>query len=163
MLRFFQATDFNNIVITKGNHDGDIENLVRDIGKKIAIKKSFSAGNYTFTHGHMNIRTKKKIIVIGHNHPKIMFRDEMGATYFEQVWIKGDVVYNSDKKQVIIMPPFNELAGSFVINGKKISDKEHTRFMGPIAKNMRNHRVYMLDGTDLGYLREIQKKEVVGK
>ena len=150
--KFFERLNFNKVIITKGNHDGRIEELIANVKKDIKIKNSFAVGGYAFTHGHIKIKTKKKKIVIGHNHPKIMFKDAMNATYFEQVCIKGEAVYDGKKREIIIMPPFNELAGSLVVNDMKRSDKEHKHFMGPIARHMTNINVYLLDGTDLGNL-----------
>ncbi len=156
--RFFINLNFSKIIITKGNHDGRIEEILAGCKKQIKIKSSFAAGSYAFTHGHIKIKTKNKKIVIGHNHPKIMFKDAMNALYFEQVWVKGEAFYDNIKREIIIMPPFNELAGSLVVNDMKRSDKEHRHFMGPIAKHMKNIHVYLLDGTDLGDLRNLAVK-----
>lgn len=153
--QFFQNIDFDNVVVTKGNHDGDLEKIILDTGKKVKVKNFHTAGGYAFTHGHMNIKTNKRTIVIGHNHTKILFTDEMGATYFEQVWVKGSTIYDKKERKIIIMPPFNELSGSFVINDTKLSDREHRNFRGPIAKNITNHRLYLLDSTDLGLVDDI--------
>ena len=46
--RFFESIDFKDIIIVKGNHDGDIEKMIpsgKD-GQKISVKKSFSSGKY---------------------------------------------------------------------------------------------------------------------
>src|SRR3989338_1783305 len=48
---------FQRIVITKGNHDGNIEKLIDD--KRVKIKKAYTLGDYIFTHGHRRISTKK--------------------------------------------------------------------------------------------------------
>lgn len=155
---FFKKIDYNKVVITKGNHDGELETLLDSTEKNIKIRDFVSIGDYTFTHGHIKIKTNKKNIVIGHNHPKIIFKDSVGAIYFEQVWVRGEAIYEGKKRNIIIVPTFNELTGSMVINDNKLSDRDHTNFMGPIAKNMRNRRVYLLDGTDIGFLEDLIKK-----
>src|SRR3989338_6290124 len=48
---------FRRIVITKGNHDGNIEKIIND--KRVKIKKAYTLGDYIFTHGHRRISTKK--------------------------------------------------------------------------------------------------------
>ncbi|MFC2143504.1 metallophosphoesterase [Candidatus Aenigmatarchaeota archaeon] len=152
---FFRKIDFKEIVVTKGNHDGNIESLVDDFfDKNIKIKKSTTIGDYYLTHGHRIPTTKKKKIIIGHNHPKIMFRDDLGSVYFERVW-----VISSGKRETIIMPSFNELSGSMVINDSSLSDRVHKTFMGPIAKNIKNPRIFLLDGTDLGHLNDLKIKK----
>jgi putative SbcD/Mre11-related phosphoesterase len=138
---------FEKIVVIKGNHDGEIEKLVKDL-KKVSVKKSFAVGNYLFTHGHRHVKTSRKIIVVGHNHLKIRFRDAVGAVYDEPVWVKG----KAEGKKIIVMPAFNELSGSYVANKGK--------FHGPIASKLTNRaRVYMLDGTDLGRIVDLKAKD----
>ncbi len=125
--------------VIKGNHDTWLEEL------GIKTKPSVVIGNYLITHGHRNVKTSRKNIIIGHNHPAIKFRDKMGATYTEPAWIHG---YGN--KNIIIMPAFNELAGGHAVN-------ESMSLMGPIARRMdiKNARAFLLDGTDLGNVKNL--------
>lgn len=150
--RFFQALDYEEIVIVKGNHDGDIERML-PAGKNIKVRKSFVLDDYFFTHGHRNIDTKKRMIVIGHNQPHIKFRDEMGAVYVEPVWVRGRLNGELRGKKLIMMPAFNELCGATIVN--------RDRLLGPIAKqlNRKTAHAYLLDGTDLGSLADLKLKE----
>ena len=140
-------------MIIKGNHDSWIEKIIEtaDLRSEIKIKKYFSVNNFYLTHGHRKANTKKKTIIIGHNHPFIKFTDEFGSVYYEPVWLKGLIKIASQRKELIIMPAFNELSGMTVTNEHKI--------LGPIARllNKRRTHVFMLDGTDLGTLFEIGK------
>ncbi|MBS3054401.1 MAG: metallophosphoesterase [Candidatus Aenigmarchaeota archaeon] len=141
--------DFEKIIITKGNHDGRIETLIDD-NERIMVRKSFSVDDYIFTHGHRNIATNKGTIVIGHNHPGIKFRDRFGAIYVEPAWILGKVELEKTH-DLIIMPAFNELSGKGPVNETK-------QFMGPIARHIRDARAVLLDGTDLGPIRDLAMK-----
>lgn len=145
---FFELLKFRKIIITKGNHDGNIESLA---GKKVSVKKSFAVGDYLLTHGHRNIKTDKRKIVIGHNHPHVRFTDDLGARYTVPCWIRG----KADGKALIIMPSFNELSGMMVVN-----DKKYERFNGPIAKRMDKNsaHAYLLDGTDIGRIGDLKEK-----
>lgn len=150
---FLQLLKFKKIIICKGNHDGHIEKLTKDL-KNVSVRKFFTVGNYLFTHGHRRVNTKKKIIVIGHNHLKIRFRDQMKAIYDEPVWVRGKTVEQDAKgvkhsKTIIIMPAFNDLSGSYTANKGK--------FQGPIASKLKNPRVYLLDGTDLGKISNLKR------
>ncbi|MBI3190243.1 metallophosphoesterase [archaeon] len=142
---FFSRLKYKNIVIVKGNHDGDIERMIPQ-GKKISVKKSVTIGRYFLTHGHRNITTSKKTIIIGHNQPHVKFRDKMGGIYIEPVWIIG----MAEKKKIIIMPAFNELCGATVVNKDEL--------LGPIAKSFdkKNAKVYLLDGTDIGTISSLK-------
>ena len=143
---------FKEIIIVKGNHDGRIESLIPKIkGKSIKVKKSFTVGDYIFTHGHRKIKTTKNNIVVGHNHPGIKFKDRFGATYMEPAWILGKVRHNKKERNLTIIPAFNELSGKFAANEEK--------FMGPIAKTIRQPKAILLDGTDLGQIKDMKIKK----
>lgn len=144
---FLRSLKFEKTIIIKGNHDGFIEKLTEGI-KKVSVKKSFPVGNYIFTHGHRNIKTKKKIIVVGHNHLCVRFRDDVGAVYNEPVWVRGKTKNNT----IIIMPAFNELCGYYSAN--------KGNFHGPIASQLTsNAHVYLLDGVDLGRIKDLKVKD----
>lgn len=152
--RFFESLNFKDIVIVKGNHDGDIEKMIpTDMRKTIKIKKSFSFGNYLFTHGHRNVKTSKKTIIIGHNQPSVKIKDEMGAIYIVPVWVRGKLKGKLKGKHLIMMPAFNELCGSTIVN--------RDRLLGPIAKqlNKKSVHIYLLDGTDIGMLSDLKVNE----
>lgn len=147
---FFSLLDFKKIILLKGNHDGNIERLVPE---NVKVKKTYAYGDYVFTHGHRRIKTTKKIIVIGHNQPHVKFRDEMGATYTEPVWVRGPLKGNYKNKKMIMVPAFNELAGATIVNRDKL--------LGPIAKNLdvRKSHCFLLDGTDLGVINDLRIKD----
>jgi len=139
---FIGLLKFQKVIIVKGNHDGDLEKLVVGL-KGVSVKKSFAVGDYFFTHGHRTVSTGKKIIVVGHNHMSVKFRDQMGAIYIEPVWVRG----KAGDKTIIIMPAFNELCGSFSVNRGK--------FRRPVASQLKNPHVYLLDGTDIGKAKDL--------
>ncbi len=137
---FLSLLKFSKVVIIKGNHDGGLEKLVKGI-KGVTVKKSILLGQY-------RIKTAKKIIVVGHNHLVIKFQDDVKALYTEQVWLRG----RAGGKTIIIMPAFNELSGHYAVNKGS--------FQGPIASKLTSSaRVYLLDGTDLGRVKDVRLRE----
>jgi putative SbcD/Mre11-related phosphoesterase len=149
--RFFSLLNFEEIMIVKGNHDGDIERMIPE-DKKIKVKKSFILDDIIFTHGHRNVETIKGTIVIGHNQPHVRFKDMVGAIYTEPVWVKGNLSGKLSGKKLVIMPAFNELCGATVVNKDEL--------LGPIAKNLdkKTAHVYLLDGTDIGTIQNLSKE-----
>lgn len=140
---------FKDIILVKGNHDGNIERIVNDIDN-VSVKKSFTVGDYFISHGHRKITTKKENILIGHNHPAIRLKDKMGAHYVLQCWIKGKITLNSKKHNLIVMPAFNPLSGSSLVNNKE--------FIGPLAKKLtKSAEIHLLDGTFMGQLSDLVK------
>lgn len=143
---FLSLLKFRKIVITKGNHDGNIEKLIPNKGK-IKVRKSLVLSDYYLAHGHMKADISKAVrhVVIGHNQPHVRFRDRY-ASYVEPCWVKGRL----GKKELIIMPAFNELCGATIVNEQPL--------IGPVAKKLVSARIYLLDGTDIGSLDDLKKK-----
>lgn len=153
---FLSSLKFRNIVIIKGNHDGWIERMLSNkLKKKIKIKKSFGIDDYLITHGNRRVKTNKKCIIIGHNHPYVKFIDDLGSVYYEPVWLKGTIKILRKGKEIIIMPAFNELSGMNIVNNK--SDNYISWLAGPIAKLLEKSKThaYLLDGTDLGKVSDL--------
>ncbi|MHA1795349.1 MAG: hypothetical protein ACTSUK_04500, partial [Promethearchaeota archaeon] len=117
--------------------------------KHVLIKKEMIIDNCLLTHGHRKIIAEKKFdtIIISHNHPYVKFIDKNNAGYFEPVWVKGYL----NQKEIVIMPAFNELCGATIVN--------HDKLIGPLAKKMKKARVFLLDGTDLGYVDDLRVDE----
>lgn len=143
---FFSLLGFRKIIVVKGNHDGRIEQLVPE---NVAVAKAYTHGDFAFTHGHRRIKTSRKTIVMGHNQPHVKFRDELGASYVEPVWVKGPLKGGYNGKKLIIVPAFNELAGAALVNKDE--------FLGPIARCIDTGKAhcYLLDGTDLGTIKDL--------
>jgi hypothetical protein len=155
---FLNKLDFGQITLIKGNHDGNIEQIIpHELKHKVKVKKGLAIGEYYFTHGHRKITSREaasnRTIVIGHNQPAVLFQDAMNARYIEPVWVRGPLRGAYKGHELIIMPAFNELRGHALVNRDK--------FIGPIAKtlNVKKAHAFLLDGTDLGILPDLKIEE----
>jgi len=150
----------DEVVIIKGNHDGDIEKIAPD-ETKIFSSKGKTIENVGLAHGHSwpseEVMSSEKIIV-AHIHPNIILKDRLGYTFFEPCWLKGkiDVEKAGEKykglektSQILFMPAFNPLCGGKGVNKEGIA--------GPFGKiiDINSIDVYLLDGTLLGKLSKI--------
>lgn len=143
---FFNSLKYKSITVVKGNHDGHIERM---LPKNIRVVHSMELGNCLLTHGHRNVETGKSFIVMGHNQPHVRFRDDMKAVYSEPVWVMGRLAGNYEGKRLVIVPAFNELCGATLVNKDEL--------LGPIAKHlMKTAHCYLLDGTDLGAIKDLR-------
>ncbi|MBI4020498.1 MAG: metallophosphoesterase [Candidatus Aenigmarchaeota archaeon] len=148
--------------IVLGNHDPLIERI---LPKNVVIHPTSGMliGDYYLCHGHAwpgGGFEKAKCVLAGHNQPMIELKDRLGYRWVEQVWVKARLKKSSGLKarfpsmgkppKLIILPAFNELSGGVCVNREK-------ELMGPVAKaaDMRNARIYLLDGTYLGELRHL--------
>lgn len=93
------------LVFLKGNHDTFLSGLISRHGYELGETRETS--DFLITHGHKNVETKKRII-IGHEHPSIVLRDELGAVN------KYKCVLVSDR--IIVLPALSPLASGTVIN-----------------------------------------------
>ena len=153
-----------SIEIVPGNHDSGLKEFV-PIGVKIHPSSGFLFKGLYFNHGHTwpsEDLLKATTVIIGHSHPLIEFKDELGFRFLEPVWVKAKLSPRKIKEKygeenelkLIIMPAFNEFAGGMPINKISEGNKE---FLGPLSKiaNMETAEIYLLDGTFLGKLKNL--------
>ncbi len=123
---------FKKIYIIKGNHDGDLEELIPLDINNVKILKSLKIGNVVFTHGNYKPKLIGKYYVIGHHHFAKNILTSIGETIYEKVFVVG----YGDENIVIILPAFTDLSGYWDIG----------QFHGPISKLIKKYEVYTLDG-----------------
>jgi putative SbcD/Mre11-related phosphoesterase len=96
-----------NLVLIRGNHDTFISKVVEELG--IEIYNHYEIKSYTITHGHTNFKENKNFLILGHEHPSIKLRDEVGAILKLPCYL-----YN---KRYIVLPAFNPLSpGNDLVN-----------------------------------------------
>lgn len=140
---------FEEIVITKGNHDGTIERLV-DF-RNVKLVNEFIEGKFGFMHGHAwpskEIMQKCRTLVVGHSHPAFSYKDHLGNYIVKKAWIRGKIDERLLKKEhpenpekislrnIIVVPTFNPL-----FSGSNES-------IGPITRYIKEQNIILLDGT----------------
>lgn len=159
------------IEIVPGNHDGDIEGLIpRDVVLHEADGMTIGDAKVGFIHGHAwpnpNL-IQAEAIVMGHNHPTIEFKDELGGRVMEPAWVrtrlKSENLPEKFQKRVkgkgpeiTIVPAFSKLVGGGPIN-RKIPEK----LLGPLfesdALKLNRAEIYLLDGTYLGKVEDLRE------
>ncbi len=176
--RFFEAlTELVQVDLLPGNHDGGIEFLLPE-SENITIHPSRGAviDNVGYFHGHTWPDAKilgEEYVIMAHNHPTVRFTDPLGYSISEPVWIRTSFIGSEIQKhfnkigmnidhvsdtELIIVPVFNELCGGIAFNEARDDD-----LLGPVFSartvEVNNARVYLLDGTYLGLLKNIRKLE----
>ncbi len=144
---FFEylAEFFDKIIITKGNHDGNLEKVINvDV---VEILRELKIGKFLFLHGHANSRKKSKFYIIGHNHPVIELKDKKGTKYRRKVWIFGR---NERKEEILVLPAFSNLVGGVAFN----RDEE---LLGPIIRRFprESFDIFLTNGTYLGKTKDV--------
>ncbi len=93
---------FKEVVLIKGNHDGNLERLVSGVVKELFID------DVAFIHGHSvsEKALKSKKIIAGHMHPIYSYRNHLGRVMREKCFVITS--------KVIILPAFTDLSiGSY--------------------------------------------------
>lgn len=151
-------SDSCEVTIIKGNHDGLLEEL---LGGRFEVLKSKDIGNALFAHGHMNVDPSGfEYLILGHNHPCVELRDELGYGIREPAWARAklnefglEYFGLSRSPIVIIVPAFNAMLPGNPLNS-------NGRFLGPLFNkkmiDLEGAEVFLLDGTSLGALRDLK-------
>lgn len=107
------------VVLIKGNHDTILEPIASQ--EKVKVVDSYALGNTQFLHGDIIKKPLGKIIIIGHEHPAISFRERPTEKF--KCFLKGKYKTST----LIVMPSFNVLS-----EGSDITKKH---FLSPFLKN----------------------------
>jgi metallophosphoesterase superfamily enzyme len=181
------------IIVVLGNHDGELEPLTPPTvtivpSHGLTIGKNPQIG---LLHGHAWPSPEvlsSDILIMGHLHPVVWFRDKLGIWTVRQVW----VVSNCDSEKLataylkylnvtpttkpcevlltkagvkindpklIIVPAFNDLVGGVSVHNLT------RRLMGPIIRStsvdIDTAEIYLLDGTYLGDPKHLQNQLIM--
>jgi metallophosphoesterase superfamily enzyme len=182
---FFQVTTFFNrlnewfkhVVVTLGNHDGGIRNLLPDNVEVVTSRGTYvkcKESTFTLLHGNAWPRPESlqtSYIITGHGHYMIELRDSIGLRLFEPVWLIGEIdrlryaEACSNNKQglripkgnikLIVLPAFNSIVGGIPVN------KAVKRHSNPIMRYLieEKTKLYLMDGTYLTTLSRIKEPE----
>ncbi len=113
--RFFEAMKGIGISIAKGNHDGDMERVIKNLDLDIELKREIFIDGVALMHGNAwpsEDAMRKRYLAVGHRHFAV---DSNGK--IEKAWLLakpggkiGDRYkrYNKDIRLVVV-PPFNDL------------------------------------------------------
>jgi putative SbcD/Mre11-related phosphoesterase len=152
---------YGEVHIIPGNHDGAIQHYLPP-SVHLHSSQGILIENIGFFHGHRwphpSLLTAEHLI-FGHSHPTIMLSDRLGYQSYEPCWIKTGLITQSTKKKypsfnkditIVILPAFNTLCGGIAINKDGL--------VGPMKSivDIKNARVFLLDGSDLGSVQHIK-------
>jgi hypothetical protein len=146
-----------------GNHDGDLKEVTPE---GVTLHKHFVIGNVGLTHGHSwppEEVMQCEHVIMGHDHPTVMFLDELGQRSFYPCWVKarldpakaGDRYKNARPGGTgLVMPAFDDLGSGTPVN------LEGVKLLGPLLANgvfeLATATIHLVDGTFLGELRDLK-------
>jgi hypothetical protein len=163
--RFFNSllNFYPRIDLVKGNHDTDIERM---LPSRVTVhdQGGMMLGDIGFVHGHSwpALETMAgRLLVMGHNHPAVIFEDGMHHNQVERCWLRCRFQGSNERyphlpEEGIMIPAFNRSLGGGPVN------LEGPRMLGPLLANelldLENGRVYLMDGVYLGTVSSLRVK-----
>jgi putative SbcD/Mre11-related phosphoesterase len=139
------SQDVEQVIVIRGNHDNFVKGLFTRFPKAKFIQSAYSQDGFMFTHGHeipAGIEThESKMIVIGHEHPAIALRDDVGAKVKLRALLIGPTKLNKD---LIVLPAYSPLALGAEVN--LVSSQE--QILSPFIRNyasLGKMKVYAID------------------
>jgi len=153
------------VTLVKGNHDGDVEDLLDRVEQSVEVTPSHGVrlGDVGFAHGHTWPSPHvlgAGVVCVGHEHPVVRLEDEVGGARVERIWLRGDLEATPfeafhDREidvdgELVVCPAFNELSGGTWVN------VEGHEFLAPfLPDGLDGGEAYLLDGTRLGDYRRV--------
>jgi putative SbcD/Mre11-related phosphoesterase len=160
-----RLADKAEVHVIPGNHDGGISEYIPK-GVKMYPMEGGLLGSVYACHGHAwpdPSFMQAKYFLMSHSHPQVEFRDRLGYTWRERIWIRTSMDIKKIREkypgagklpELIVMPAFNPLSGGIPVNRKKKPGEKEKQHISPILKSakMRTAKIFLLDGTYLGEL-----------
>jgi uncharacterized protein len=145
------------LVVLPGNHDIGIERFLNE--GEIRPKDGAVIDGVGYLHGHTypSPDLAGNLLVIGHHHPLVSLRDEVGCALQGPAYIRAEVdavklgMNNGDsgdvRSRVLFVPSFNEIAGYDI--SRIVNDP-----FSPISRcmNKESIEIILADGTYIGPL-----------
>jgi metallophosphoesterase superfamily enzyme len=142
-----------------GNHDIGIERYL--LKTEIQPKEGAVLDGVGFLHGHMypSPQLSGHLIVVGHHHPLLSLRDEVGFAIQAPAYLRAGLdakglgldpeKKNCPPPRVLFMPAFNEIAGYDILQIIK----------NPFSPKKEEAEIILADGTYIGPVRFLHSNE----
>jgi putative SbcD/Mre11-related phosphoesterase len=99
----FLLRTFPKIIVVKGNHDNYLQSVASKYDGIEFHRNSFETDGLFVTHGHQKFSTPPgKIAVIGHEHPSVALRDDIGVSMKPPCFLYDE--------KLVVLPAFSPLA-----------------------------------------------------
>lgn len=158
----FLLSRFDEVSVVRGNHDTNIEEFLPG-AVRVRPATGIRIGDAGLVHGHTWPSSQVmgcETLVLGHEHPHVLFRDRVGSRMSEPCWLRGlfrDAMegdrYARLPSSFIVVPAFNRLLGGSPVN------ERGTPMLGPVLSSdlvlLDDASVYLLDGICLGRRKDI--------
>lgn len=136
LLRFFSPLKDTEVVITKGNHDGRIEEIARKF-ENVSVVEKFILDQKLFLHGHTKLpKGEFREVFLGHAHPAYTFKSG-GVAKKVKVFVRAE--------KFLVLPTINPYIEGFDI-------REGLKLV-PFLKDVSEVEIFLPEGV---YVRKVK-------
>jgi putative SbcD/Mre11-related phosphoesterase len=112
--------------VVRGNHDNYIVLILKELNIPLH-EPALDLGKFLLTHGHLEFyRPENKHIIMGHEHPAVSIRDDLGVKHAFKAFLNGRLLGS----QITILPSTSPLTIGMAMN--EIPSGE---LLSPILRN----------------------------
>ena len=118
---------FKEIIIIEGNHDNFLDEIIEKNG--LEMKKKHIEDDILFVHGHEDVENPEdfRTLVIGHEHPALSLKDEIGVVEKVDCLLHGET---DEGTGILVLPAFSSIA-----NGTRINETPKHELLSPVLRN----------------------------
>jgi putative SbcD/Mre11-related phosphoesterase len=120
---------FSEVILIEGNHDSHLDEVIK--GAKIQFKDSHLEERILFIHGHTAMKNydaeNYDTIVIGHEHPALELKDDVGFTEKIDCFLYGET---NTGKNLVVLPAFSKISG-----GSAVNNTPKKQLLSPVLRN----------------------------
>lgn len=120
--RFFGALKEYKIVVTVGNHDPHLTEIVA-----VDVKEELIEDGFAFLHGHKwpsDEAMKCRYLFVGHNHAAVSMTDRNMGFYSQKAWLIANLKKKTLERypdcnkniRLVVLPAFNDLITGMPVN-----------------------------------------------
>ena len=114
----FINENFEKGVLVRGNHDNFVRGLFNKYENIDFVEKMYIRGDYLFTHGHLLDdeivnASKKRIVVMGHEHPALLLYDDVGGKVKIPAFLYGETNFGN---RLLVLPAVSPLMSGIEVN-----------------------------------------------
>lgn len=152
--------------LVPGNHDAGVVDHLEGVTVHEATGTTLG-DEVGLAHGHTwpadDVMACPRV-VLSHNHPTVVLRDEVGGRHKEPCWVRATFREAArerypdlpEEARLVLVPAFNPLLG-----GTPLNDRGGEPLLGPLFENglvdVDAARVWTLDGVELGTVANLRK------
>lgn len=142
-------TERTAVTLVKGNHDNYLDTMAQQVG--VPVQPRVHLDRWVLAHGHEAFPTEGRTAVVGHEHPALVLRDEVGARLTMPCFLVGE--------GILAVPAFSPLSAGTDVTVNVTGRGEHftPMFKGVDPEELRVWAVGEGELLDFGALGPLQR------